>query len=210
MGFMTRHRAIDTVDVTDLADPDGNEYWVKLRPLSGEEWEEADAAQTQVRAQMSQNAGAVARAELQRRKARRAAGLPPEEGEDEDSQMQTLIHIDTPAYRALVIDHCLVDWNLTDEYDRPMVLDPSDAKAREASIRVLPDDLRDRIVDWAEAHRSSNRTAAEEAAFRGALPDGGADGALGQSADSGAVASGDMVVARWADDRAGVGDLHPA
>lgn len=203
MGFMNRHRKVDTVDVTDLADPDGNEYWVKLRPLSGDEWEAADAAQTEVRAQMSQNAGKAARAELARRKARRAAGLPPEE---DDTQLQTLININTRAYRAYVIDHTIVNWNLLDEFARPMLLTP-DPEQREAVIRVLPDGLRDRIVDWAEAHRQT-RTAAEDADFRGELPVSGQDGSLEPPADSGAVAQGDVVDAYWADDRAGVGDLH--
>lgn len=209
MAFMTRHTRTETIDVTDLADPDGNQYWIKVRPLTGDQWEEANAAQTEMSTQMSQATGKQARAELKRRKARRAAGLPAPEDEEEN-EMQTLIRINLRAYRAVVLNHAIVAWNLTDEYERPMPLDPTDRDAREASIRILPPDARDRIVDWAEAQKQDERSEEDEADFPGELPVSGADGPIGSPADPGAVAPGDLVVAHWADRRAGVGDLHPA
>lgn len=209
MGFLTRHRRTTTLDVTRFADPDGTEYWVRLRPLTGDEWEVADAAQTEMTTQMSQSTGKKAREEIRRRKARRAAGLPVTEEDEDEGEMQTLVRVDLRAYRAAVLNFAIVDWNLNDEYDRPLPLDPEDRAAREASIRLLPKGARTLIVDWAEA-QEAEPSAEKEADFPGGLPVGGEDGALGASADPGAVAARDMVVAHWADGGAGVGDLHPA
>lgn len=205
MGFMNRYAAIDKIEVTDLADPDGNDYWVRVRRLTGKEWEEADAAQTKVRAQMTQSPqanGKKARAELERRRAGRAAGP------QDEAALQTMIEINTGAYREVVLGYTVVEWNLTDQFERPLLLAP--AEAREQSIGILPDEMRTRIVEHAEANRQTVRDADEDADFRGEVPGGGQDGEIGSPADSGTVDEGGVVLAHWADDRAGVGDLHAA
>lgn len=199
MGFMSRYSGTDRIDVTDLADPDGTEYWIEVRrSLTGDQWDRADAAHMQAGASVTQNASEAGRA-ARRQAARRRSGQATAE---DDAALNTLIKIDNASYRRAVLDFAVVDWNLTNEYGMKLPLEP--AERREQSIALLPPEVRTRIVEHVEASKTAERDATEEAEFPGDVQDGGAGGQDGASADPGTVDAGGVVVAHWADAGAGV------
>lgn len=202
MGFMSRYTGTERVDVTDLGPDDGTEYWVEIRSsLSGDEWDRADAVHVKTNANLKMNSGKAKAA--RQAAARRRAAMAGGEDVDGDEDLTALLSFDTPAYKATVLEKGIVDWNLTDQYGRPLPL--KDPQGRAASIAVLPGEVRDRVFERIEEGRPKKRSKEEDADFRDEVPVGGQARDLGSSADPGVVDAGDLVVASWADAGGGAG-----
>jgi len=196
MGFMSRYAGTERVDVTDLGPDDGTEYWVEIRSsLSGDVWDRADALHVKAAANLKVSAAKAARQAAAERRAAMANGHAA--GEVDDDDLTTMLSFDTVAYRRALLEAAIVDWNLTDQYGRPLPL--KDAEGRAASIAALPGEVRDRLFEKIEEGRPKKRTKDEDADFRDALPVGGEARDLAASADSGDLDAGAHVVAAWAD-----------
>lgn len=67
---------------------------------------------------------------------------------------------DVARYTTLLLHAAIVSWNLTDEYDRPLPLQPEEQRL--ASIKRLPAEVRTRLRDHIEANMAAEARSPEE------------------------------------------------
>jgi hypothetical protein len=199
MAFLSRYAGTSKIDLTDLADDDGTEYWVTIKKtLTADESDRAEDARVSA-TNITPAAGRAARAAA----ARRRAGRPAPGDED---VVKTLLNFNSAAYKRALVEAGVVDWNLTDEHGQVLPLRPPEAKSR--SIAALPAVVRNRIFEAIEdTTTASERTEDEDADFRDRLPDGGGLRADGSPADPGPVGAGGVLHQDWSDAGGGDRDL---
>lgn len=96
----------------------------------------------------------------------------------EEKEVRVETSQDIAAYTDILLSEAIVDWNLTDEYDRVLPLAPAAAKT--ASILLLPADVRGKLRDRIEENTAAQtRTEEEQKIFR---PDGHIINSLGEDA----------------------------
>lgn len=95
----------------------------------------------------------------------RAVANATTDGADKTVKIETTQ--DVAGYTEALLVGAVVAWNLTDEHDRLLPLDPIESKV--ASIRLLPADVRSKLRDAIEANTNSTvRSTEEQKTFRAA------------------------------------------
>ena len=135
MGFLSRYSGTDIVDLGD-----GFNVTV-LRHLPGDAQEAAEAAKV------------------------RAVANVRTEGGDKQRSVEVATSTDMATYTTLLLAAAIVGWNLTDERDMPLPLQPEEQRL--TSIRRLPAEVRTRLREHVEANmQAEQRTPEQQEQFR--------------------------------------------
>ncbi|MFF4403585.1 hypothetical protein [Streptomyces sp. NPDC001404] len=136
MGFLSRYTGTDIIDL-------GESYSVTvLQHLPGDAQEAAEAA-----------------------KVRAVANVRTSDDGGAQRTVEVATSTDTATYTTLLLAAAIVSWNLTDERDQLLPLEPEDARL--ASIRRLPAEVRTTLRNRIEANiAAEQRSPAEQQTFR--------------------------------------------